>query len=408
MPNKKLQLGSRSVSIEISAGKHVIGTRSPLAAPVVDVRDSVALALETPLDFPTLRRALTPDDHLAILVQEEMSGLAAALESILRHVQSAGIRLENVTLLVPPRVPGMDTTWLSLLPPDVQCLRVEEHQTGADHLAYLASTQVGRRIYLNRTLVDADQLIILGAARFDPLFGVASGLADLFPAFSDEPTRQELLRYLHLSLSTRDKAPAVWDEATAVGWLLGMPFVVTLIEGPGQSVTHVLAGGAAAVRAQAETLQREQHTLTFDRQVDLALGTIATHPSRQSLTDVATAALRLSRVVRHGGVIALLTEARPELPDGASLMRSADDAVSGLTRIHRDAKVNPLPWWLLTTAIEQAKLYLFSRISAEVAEELFITPLDNPEQVQQLIGASDSMVIVEDADRTLVDLQRTR
>lgn len=406
MATKTLHFGSLSIALDVPAGKLLSGTREPLAAPLPDVRAAVADALETPLEFPALRRALTPDDHLAILVQEEMSSLGEALEAILLHVRSAGVKPEQVTVLVPPRSAGVDTTWSSVLPAGVQGFRVEEHQSSADHLAYLASTEAGRRVYLNRTLVDADQLIILGPARFDPLFVVSSGLADLFPTFSDEPTRQELQRQLHTLLTARTKAPAVWAEAEAVGWLLGLPFVVTLIEGPGQSVTHVVAGAAAAVRARAETIQREQHTLTVDRQVDLAVGTIASNRNRQSFTDVATAALRLSRVVRQGGAMALLTDARPDLPAGADLMRGAEDAVAGLARVRREAKVDSVPWWHLTTALGQAKLYLYSRIPAEAVEEMFVTPLEKPEQVQQLIGNAESVLVVEDADRTLIEVRR--
>ena len=116
--------------------------------------------------------------------------------------------------------------------------------------------------------------------------------------------------------------------------------------------------------------------------------------------------MRLSRAVHAGGVIALLTDARPELPAGADLIRSADDVVTGLTRVRHDPKFDPVPWWHLATALEQARLYLFSRIPSDLAEDLFLTPLEKPEQVQQLIGNAESIVLVEDADRTLVEVHR--
>src|SRR5688572_9126022 len=185
MAVKSLSFGTQSIAVEVPAGKLVSGMRAPQARPLDDVREAVAGALERPLEFPTLRRALTPDDHLVVLVQEAMNALGEALEAILLHLQSAGVKPEQVTVLVPPRNAGMDVNWPERLPSGVQGFRVEEHQSSPDHIAYLASTETGRRIYLNRTLVDADQLIILGAARFNPIFGVSSGLADLFPTFSD-------------------------------------------------------------------------------------------------------------------------------------------------------------------------------------------------------------------------------
>ena len=54
------------------------------------------------------------------------------------------------------------------------------------NLANLASTKAGRRVYLNRSLVDADQLIVVGRFHYDPMLGYAGGLSDLFPALSDD------------------------------------------------------------------------------------------------------------------------------------------------------------------------------------------------------------------------------
>ena len=50
-----------------------------------------------------------------------------------------------------------------------------------DHarLAYLATTKAGRRVYLNRTLVEADFLIVLSSRAYDPASGHGGMLAAL-------------------------------------------------------------------------------------------------------------------------------------------------------------------------------------------------------------------------------------
>ena len=69
-------------------------------------------------------------------------------------------------------------------------MRTEIHDP-ADRrkLAYLATTGAGRRVYLNRTLVDADFVIVLSGRDYDPLTGYAGAEVAVFPALSDEETR---------------------------------------------------------------------------------------------------------------------------------------------------------------------------------------------------------------------------
>src|SRR5262249_41637553 len=153
--------------------------------PVKDVASAMRQVLENPLRFPPLRRALTPDDHVTIVLDEDLPRLGEMLTPLLEHVASARVSPEAITLLSPK--PAAQQHWLDDLPETFQDVRVETHDP-ADRkkLSYLATTKRGRRVYLNRSLVDADQLVILSRRRYDPLLGY-SGLEDvIFPALGDE------------------------------------------------------------------------------------------------------------------------------------------------------------------------------------------------------------------------------
>jgi nickel-dependent lactate racemase len=181
------------------------------SATVEDVRAAVRQALEAPVDFPPLYRALTPDDRLAIVVNEYFRRLPDLLIPLLEHVQQAGVSLERITLLCPPRIPGVaPPPWREELPPAFAQVRVEEHDPGdRARLAYLAGTQGGRRLYLNRTLVEADQIIVAGPAEYDPVLGYGGGLGDLFPNLADAPTRQEFLRRTVEDLASTNCEPGL-------------------------------------------------------------------------------------------------------------------------------------------------------------------------------------------------------
>ena len=194
---------------------------------------AVREAVEAPLGFPALRRALTPDDRVTVVIDEYLPRMGRLLVPILEHVASAGVAPEAITLLSASS--AADQGWLDDLPAAFEEVRVEVHDPkDRKQLAYLATTRAGRRLYLNRSVVDADQLVVLGRPDTDPLLR-RGGAGMLYPALTDEATREELA-------GLRTDAAALRREAAEVAWLLGAPFLVQVVEGTRDDVVAVVAG----------------------------------------------------------------------------------------------------------------------------------------------------------------------
>ena len=404
MPDISLKFGSQNVALQIPDGKLVQARADRKLSHLGNVKEAVTDSLESPIEFPALRRALTPDDHIAIVVRQESNQLAVVVEAVIRHVLSAGVKVEQITVLVAPQSLDSKHDWMNQLPGDCQGFQLEEHHEEQSKLAYLASTKGGRRIYLNRVLVDADQIIVIGNARFDPVFGIASGLAELFPAFSDTATRLELTRHLHESVPAVQHHYPVWKEIDEVGWELGMPFVLCVLEGEGESVCGILAGSAGPVQQQAEMWLRSHRLLHLPEQVDLVIGTLTGNTSQQSFLQLGHAAFRASLGVHQGGNIAIISEAGPVLPAGSEMVSAAESVVAGLTYVRKERNIDSLPWWYLAHAMEHAKVYAYSRYQQEVMESLFIAPLDSAAQAQNLIQQARSVLVVEGLDRACLQI----
>ena len=93
-----------------------------------------------------------------------------------------------MTIVSPPNSPQ---TWIDELPDEFADVTAETHDPAdAKKLAYLATTKGGRRLYLNRSLVEADFWIFLTGRRFDPRSGVVDencrvhGVSNLYVAGS--------------------------------------------------------------------------------------------------------------------------------------------------------------------------------------------------------------------------------
>jgi len=153
-----MDCGLDRLEFEVADDKLIPGPQPPAA--LADPAAAVRAALETPHGYPALRRALTPDDHVTIVVDEQLPHLAELLVPLLEHIASAGVTPETTTLLCPPS--SSRQSWIEDLPDAFQEVHVEIADPGERRrMAYLATTHKGKRLYLNRTLVEADQIVVL-------------------------------------------------------------------------------------------------------------------------------------------------------------------------------------------------------------------------------------------------------
>src|SRR4051812_19326324 len=207
-------------------------------ARVRDARTAVVEALERPTRFEPLRRALTPDDRIALVVDESLPHLAELIAGVLEYLAGAGIPPAAVTAISPP---GSSQDWVNDLPETMADLQTEVHQpTDRRRLSYLAATKDGRRIYLNRTLVDADQAIVLTGRGYDPLLGYSGGEGSVYPVLADTDTVRSLVPKLSPQ-EAPDRPRPTQVEAHEVAWLLGSPFFVQVIEGHADDIAMVVA-----------------------------------------------------------------------------------------------------------------------------------------------------------------------
>jgi len=396
-----LDWANRRLDLEIAAENVVAIRRDPIAPAVSDPAAAVRNALEEPIDFPPLRRALTPDDQLVVVVDERVPQLPRLLVPILEHIRTAGVPAEAITLLCLP--PSSGQPWLEDVPDEFADVRVEVHQPGDRRkLAYLAATKQGRRVYLNRSAVDADQLIFLTRRTYDPILGYAGAEGALFPGLSDEATQQALATQLHAEAPGREPW-AIKREAGEIAWLLGAPFFVQVIEGSGDTITHIVAGPASS-SGEAERLLDARWRLTVSEPADVVIAGLA---AGKPITakDFARAFFAASRVVKPGGRIVVLSDAAPPLGRSLELLGQREEAVAGLQLVMTERPADLATGFMWATAAQHARLYLLSGLSNDVAEALFTTPLTRDTETQRLLTEGSKCLSLPDAHKTLATVE---
>jgi nickel-dependent lactate racemase len=393
-----IDYGRQHVEMEVADSAFVA---SHVAAPppaLPDPGTALRAALEKPHEFPPLRRALTPDDQVAVLVDERLPQLPALLVPLLEYLVAAGVAPSAITLLVPAASSGQP--WLDDLPEALEEVRCEVHlPQDRKRLSFVTTMKKGHALYFNRTAVDASQLVVLTGRRYDPLLGHGGGEGALYPAFSDEATRTEASQHPSLDVPG-DRPWRLHQEATEAAWLLGVPFFVQVIEGFGDTVAEVL-GGVAPSLTEGQRLLDLHWRRSVPRSVDTVVASLSGDPARHGLAELASALACAARVLRPNGRIVLLSEARPAQGPATELLRQADEPADALAEIKRRKDYELSAAWQWATVAQQARIFLLSGLPADAVEEMFAAPLENIGQAQRLVAASASCLFLGDAHKTL-------
>jgi nickel-dependent lactate racemase len=400
-----INYGRGRLEVDVEENRLVAVHQQPQAPPLEDPAAAVRAALETPIGFPALRRALTPDDHVVVVLDEQLPLLPALLTQVLQHLFEARVGLGAITLLCRPAQESPE--WVHDLPAEFRDVRVEVHDP-ADRrrLSYLATTRRGRRLYLNRRIVDADQLVLLTRRTYDPLLGYAGAEGALYPAFADEATLKEMGSLLSMDVPGEQAWPAR-REAAEVAWLLGAPFIVQCIEGAGETISHVV-GGLVENGDEALRLLNARWRLAVDTSADVVVAGVSGGPEHQDFACLGRALACAARVVKPEGRIILLTEARPDFGPASEVLRQAEDPRQALQLLRRHGLPDMAAAFQWASAAQRATIYLLSRLPAETAEELFTVPLEHAGQVQRLLGNAASCLFLSDAQKSLAVVSRSQ
>src|SRR5947209_114783 len=94
-----IDFGRDHLEVDIPEANWVSLRRLPPSPVLADPAAAVRAALEEPIRFPALRRALTSDDHVAIVVSERLPRPGELLRPVLECVLGSGLSADSVTIL---------------------------------------------------------------------------------------------------------------------------------------------------------------------------------------------------------------------------------------------------------------------------------------------------------------------
>ncbi len=395
-----LRYGARStLRLDLPSDVLVAECDGPRDDVIGDPRAAVAAAIRAPIDFPSFEQAATPGDRVVLAVESDVPQVAAVVTPVVEALVGRGVEPEEITLLRPgPSSAEGAEDPLGALPGAIAAqIRTESHDPDDTRkLSYLASTAEGRAVYLNRWLVDADLVVPIGCLRSGHTAGYDGPGGEIYPKYSNTETLKKFhARWLADNNETLDGRSH--DEIAEVLGLLGIYFTIQIVPGPGDSLLSVFAGSPQSVSRQGQTFCDSAWEFTIPRRAALVVAAVEGREPQQNWTNVGRALAAAARAVAQGGSIVVCCDLDTEPGPALRQIDTDEDPATLAMRIRAARTGDSLPAVQLIQALDQARVYLLSRLDEETVEDLGVAAVAKPEEIERLASRHDSCILLASA-----------
>ena len=391
------------VCLEPADGAWLAQCGTPREPPLEDLAAAVTAALAGPLDYPPLAQSAMPGDRVVLALGRGVPRTAEIVAAVVACLARAGVDPDGIGILhTQADAEGGAPDPCGLLSGETlsRLSLVTHDPANQSQLGYLAATDDGRPILLNRAILDADVVLPVGCLgnHASPEYHGIHGA--VYPTFSDDKT---LLRFRSLDLLNPRGAPKkhLVRLCNEVGWLLGVNFTIQLVPGGGDCVLHVLAGEARAVRRRGRDLYRTAWSCTVPQRASLVVAAIEGGPLQQTWQNLGLALTAALGLVEEGGAIAVCCDLAGEPGPAVRQLAESSSRRDALRQIRKDRSADALAAAQLAEALDRVTIYLLSRLDEALVEQLDIAPLGGPGELARLVRRHPTCIVLANASHAL-------
>ncbi len=282
----------------------------------------VQRALAEPIGSPPLSRLARPGNRVLILADDytRPTPVASLLPPVLAELQAAGVRRENVKILIASgthRTMSEQELQRKIGPQALGEYEVWQHHWREEqNLAHLGETAAGMPVVIDRRLLDADLVIALGHIVPHRILGFSGGAKIVEPGVAGLASSTKEIHWMAARVPGRDILGVadnpVRREADEIGRRAGLRFIVNVVQGTDGKVLAAFAGDpVAAHRLGAETAHRV-YGVEIPALADIVIAD--SYPADVDFWQAAKAVYAAELAVRQGGAVIVITPC----PEGVS------------------------------------------------------------------------------------------
>jgi lactate racemase len=372
---------------------------TPAGPSLDDPAAATAAVLGAPLEYPSLARSTTPVDRVVLALDQDVPQLAEVTAAVIAALVEAGIAPDGISVLQNRAEGAAEPGDACREVPAAlrsRIARLSHDPSDRRQLAYLAASESGEAILVNRALHEADVVLPIGCLRGDESAGYFGIHGGIFPTFSDAKTARRF-RAIGALNGRGGQRRELTAEADHVAWLLGVNFTIQVVPAAGGHVLHVLAGESGAVRRRGKELYHAAWNCPVSARVGLVVAAIEGDAGQQTWENVGRALQAAGSFVEEGGSIALCTDLAASPGPALQQLAGTSSLEAALRQLGKERPVDALPAALLAHALQRGKVYLLSRLDSSLVEDLDVVPLAGPQELARLARQHRSGVVLANA-----------
>ncbi len=392
--NVAIAFGADRLEFEVPDDRLVGAWAGPPPLDPEALAAATAAGFESPPDYPALRLAVVPGDRVVLALDPATPGLVAILPVLFAILREAGVADDAIRIVAPTPAP----TGLALTLPSAVTWTVHDPEDRAE-LAYLASLESERRVYLNRHLIDADVVLPIAPIGYDSTLGIGGPWGQIFPTLSDTETRQAFADLAGKGRHDPDAPRPALSESLAVSRLLGAQLQCAVLPGAGGPAA-LLVGEVDGLTDRASEALETGWTAHVDRPADLVVLGLGEPDRPVAFATLGAALASAGRLVNRGGRIAVLSNLADEPGPAVRRLLGLDDPGEARAAL-KGAEGEPdyRAARLLAGALGRAKVYLYSGLDESLVEDLGLIALGEAREARRLVDGAESCLFLSQAER---------
>lgn len=347
-------------------------------------------ALDSPFGTPPPEEGLRATDDVLIVVPDatRAAGADRVVPVLRKRLNGAGVPDSRISILIgggSHRLPTPAEVVSILGPETPRALAVHTHDSrDPDASVYLGETSRGTPVELNRRVVEADRLILVGAVGFHYVAGFSGGRKGLLPGCASERSvrAHHLLAFDPDTLSQRagvatgrlDGNP-VHENLEEAARMIEPPFLFNTVVNDANDIVAAYAGDLGRAHRRACEEYAAAHSATVDARRPLVIASCGGSPRDINLIQSHKAIEHASGALEEGGVMVVLAEC----PQGLGRDDFLDWFVPGgaratARRLVENYHVNGQTAWGLRWKSERFRILLVSSLDPGVVRGMGLEP----------------------------------